>query len=311
MRWVTYVAEDGSDRVGLVVGDAIHGLGAGETMEALLGAGVMDAAAERARFAPNEVRPVAGARLRGPLRPVQLRDFMTFLQHLRNAKGAPDAELEEIWNEAPPFYFSNAAAVIGPHDPVPIPPGCQWFDFELEVAAVVGRAGRDLDPDAAFGCIAGFTIMCDWSARDLQFHEAAFGFGPVKGKDGATTLGPALVTIDELAGFLTGRKLALGMHAWVNGEQQLTDGSLGEMDWDWGEMLAYASRGATLVPGDVIGSGTVPLGCLLEHAQVRRDEFRGWLQAGDVVRLDVEGLGSIEQTVVTSTAVVHPLRERG
>jgi 2-keto-4-pentenoate hydratase/2-oxohepta-3-ene-1,7-dioic acid hydratase in catechol pathway len=308
MRWVTYTSSDGSARAGLVLGDQVHGLAPGTQVLDLLGddGGRMAEAADLAARAPAEVVALAGADLRAPLQPPQVRDFLTFLDHLRNAQGGPDTKLDEVWEQTPAFYFSNIAAVVGPHDPVPISPGCEWFDFELEVAAVVGRHGRDLHPDTAEEVIAGFTVLNDWSARDLQYREMRHGLGPAKGKDGATTLGPMLVTVDELEAHRRDGRWALRMQAFVN-DEQLTDGSMDQMHWSWGEMLAYASRGTTLLPGDVIGSGTVPMGCLVEHAQARGEDFGGWLQPGDVVRLEVEELGVTRQEVQPAPPV-HRLR---
>lgn len=308
MRWVTYENDVGRPRAGLVVDDHIHGLGPDVSVEGMLGDGgeAMRAAAVRATEEPVEVIDFASARLHAPLRPTQVRDFLTFLDHLRNARGGPDADIGEIWEQMPAFYFSNVAAVIGPHESVPISPGSEQFDFELEVAAVVGRAGSNLHPDDAADHIAGFTILCDWSARDVQYREMAFGLGPAKGKDGATTLGPMLVTVDELEPFRSGGSYDLGMRAWI-GDEQVTDGSMAQMNWSWGEMLAYASRGTTLLPGDVIGSGTVPLGCLVERARTEGDAFRGWLKPGDTVRLEVDQLGSLSQQIVDAPPL-HRLR---
>lgn len=311
MRWVTYTSEDGDRRGGLVLdGERIHGLPPGRTVRDLLGddGERMAAAAEHATRDPSEVVDLDGATLHPPLEPYQVRDFLTFLDHLRNARGPESPDIEDIWYEIPAFYFSNLAAVVGPHDPVAVSPGSRWFDFELEVAAVVGREGSDLHPDEATDVLAGFTIMCDWSARDLQYHEADLGLGPAKGKDGATTLGPMLVTLDELDHRRDGDRWDLRMRAWID-DELVTDGSMAQMDWSWGEVLAYASRGTTLHPGDVIGSGTVPMGCLIEHVQTSRDDFRGFLRPGQVVRLEVEGLGTTRQ-VVRAAPPVHALAPR-
>src|SRR5690606_22832777 len=130
--------------------------------------------------------------------------------------------------------------------------------------------------------------------------------GPAKGKDGATTIGPMLVIVDALEPYRSGGSYDLRMQAWI-GDEQVTDGSMAQMDWSWDEMLAYASRGTTLLPGDVIGSGTVPLGCLVERARTEGDSFRGWLQPGDVVRLEVEQLGAVSQEIVAAPPL-HRLR---
>ncbi|MFR9804074.1 fumarylacetoacetate hydrolase family protein [Pseudonocardia sp. RS010] len=308
MRWVSYTAADGGPRAGLVHGDEIHGLPAPTRVLDLLGddGTRMAEAAERALADPVEVLPYAGAVLLPPVAPPAVRDFLTFLDHMRVVQDATGVTMSEVWEQIPFFYFSNPAAVVGPHDPVAISPGCSWFDFELEVAAIIGRAGRDLDPETATEHIAGFTVFNDWSARDLQLHEMKLNSGPAKGKDGANTLGPMLVTPDELEPHRSGGSYRLRMSAHVNGEY-VGGGLLDQMDWTWGEMLAYASRGTTLRPGDALGSGTVPTGCLIEHFATAPDTFRGWLRPGDVVRLEVEQLGAIEQRVLPAPPV-HRLR---
>jgi 2-keto-4-pentenoate hydratase/2-oxohepta-3-ene-1,7-dioic acid hydratase in catechol pathway len=290
MRWVTYRTA-GGERAGLVVGDQIHGLPPGETVLGLLGddGTRLAEAGRRAADSPAETVALADADLAPPIRPPQVRDFLTFLDHLRNARGGPSTELEPVWHELPVFYFSNAMAVVGPNDPVPISPGCTWWDYELEVAAVVGREIANATPDEAEDAIVGFTIFCDWSARDLQYREMAGMLGPAKGKDGATTIGPML----EMSGYVNDELVS---HGWMD-----------QMDWSWGDMLAYASRGTRIVPGEVIGSGTVPTGCLVEHWATKGEDFRGWLTPGDVVRLEVQELGVIRQEVAPSLPV-RPLR---
>lgn len=309
MRWVTYRSHDRTERAGLVIDDRIHALAAGTNVIDLLGndGEKMSEAAARATSDPVEVLDFEGADLAAPIRPPQLRDFLTFLEHLRNARKGVDMEMDPAWEEIPAFYFSNVAAVVGPYDKVPISPGCTWFDYELEIAAIIGKEGSDLHPDEADGHIAGFTIFCDWSARDLQRHEMRLGLGPSKGKDGANTLGPMLVTKDELEPFRQGNSYHLEMKGFVN-DQLISHGFMDQMDWSWGEIVAYASRGTKVIPGDAICSGTVPTGCLIEHFSVQGpDDFPGWLQPGDVVRLEVEQLGSTRQEVLPAPPV-HRLR---
>lgn len=306
MRWVTYRTVDG-ERAGLVVGDEIRGLPGDVTVLGLLGddGERMAEAARRATDDPAEVLPFAGADLAPPLRPPQVRDFLTFLDHLRNARGGPATELEQVWHELPIFYFSNTMAIVGPSDPVPISPGCAWWDYELEVGAVIGREVANATPEEAADAIAGFTIFCDWSARDLQYREMAGMLGPAKGKDGATTIGPMLVTVDELEPFRSGTAYHLEMKGYVN-DELVSHGWMDQMDWSWPDLVAYASRGTRIVPGEVLGSGTVPTGCLVEHWATKGDAFRGWLQPGDVVRLEVEQLGTIRQEVAPAPPL-HPL----
>jgi fumarylacetoacetate (FAA) hydrolase len=173
------------------------------------------------------------------------------------------------------FYFSNPAAIYGPEDDVPYPEGTAELDYELECAAVIG----------ADGVIGGFTVLNDWSARDLQRQEMRVGLGPAKGKDFATSLGPVVVTPDELDG-RSGE-----MVARVNGEER-SRGNLSSMYHGWDALLTHARRNTRLRPGDVIGSGTVGSGCILEHGDGR------WLQRGDVVELEIDGIGVLRNRIV-------------
>ncbi|MFD7659202.1 fumarylacetoacetate hydrolase family protein, partial [Actinosynnema sp. NPDC059797] len=242
---------------------------------------------------------VGAGRLLAPLRPSSLRDFVTFEEHVEGMRGG--AGVPEQWYAAPTFYFTNPHAVLGPHDDVPVPPGSTRFDFELEVAAVVGREGRDLTPERAGDHIAGYTILNDWSARDLQSAEMAVGLGPCKGKDTATTLGPWLVTPDELEPHREDGLLRLALTAEVNGEVVGSD-LLSNMSWTFEELVAYASRGTWVRPGDVLGSGTCGNGgCLAELWG--RGVDRPPLRPGDTVTLTVEGIGRLGTTVVAGTPV--------
>ena len=237
-------------------------------------------------------------RLLAPIpRPPSVRDFYAFEQHVRTARERRGLQMEPDWYELPVFYFSNPASIIGDGDDVAIPVGCDELDFELEIAAVVGRDGRDLDPASATEHIAGFTIMNDWSARDLQRREMKLNLGPAKGKDFATTLGPYLVTPDELRDVVSGKAYDLAMTAAVNG-REYSRASFADIYWSFGELVAYASRGAWLRAGDVVGSGTCGTGCILELALVHGPERFPWLSPGDVVSLSVERLGSITNRVV-------------
>jgi fumarylacetoacetate (FAA) hydrolase len=199
------------------------------------------------------------------------------------------------WYQVPVFYFSNAAAVIGPDEPVMAPQGSVALDYELELACVIGKEGKDIPADdRALEYVAGFTIMNDWSARDLQRVEMAVGLGPSKGKDFATSLGPELVTFDELKDRYRDGRLHLEMSAAVNG-RVLSRGNGGSMYWTWPQLIAHASRDAVLRPGDVLGSGTVGTGCILE---LTPEAVGGWLKPGDVVELTVERLGTLRNRVV-------------
>lgn len=298
MRFVTYLSA-GAERVGLVIGDEVHALPAGTRLLDLLGddGEMLFNAGEQAKADPAEVVPLVGVRLLPPVpQPPSVRDFITFEQHVDGVgRLAGKTEIPPVWYEQPLFYFSNPHSIIGPHDDVPIPPGCTDFDFELEVAAVVGTTGRDLTPDQAERHIAGYTILNDWSARDLQWREMTFGLGPAKGKDSATTLGPMLVTPDELAPYRSGTSFDIGMRVSVNGTLVGED-RLHNMHWSFGEMIAHASRGTSVRPGDIIGSGTCGNGCLAELRG--RGKPVPPLQPGDVVEMAVDQLGATSNVVV-------------
>ncbi|MEV0023976.1 fumarylacetoacetate hydrolase family protein [Streptomyces atroolivaceus] len=244
---------------------------------------------------------VSQVRLLAPLQPTSVRDFVTFEEHVEGVRRAVDgvAGVPEQWYAAPTFYFTNPHAIYGPHDGVPVPPGSAVLDFELEVAAVIGREGRDLTPERARDHIVGYTVFNDWSARDLQSAEMKVGLGPCKGKDTATTLGPYLVTADELEPYRDSEGfLRLALTAKVNGETVGED-LLSNMSWTFEEMTAYASRGTRVVPGDVLGSGTCGNGgCLAELWGRRGKQTPPPLQPGDTVSLTVEGVGTLTNTVV-------------
>ncbi|HZU60330.1 MAG TPA: fumarylacetoacetate hydrolase family protein [Solirubrobacteraceae bacterium] len=209
--------------------------------------------------------------------PPSIRDFMAFEEHIRNSRANRGLEVPPAWYQIPVFYFSNPAAVYGHEDEIPKPADSSALDYELELACVIGQDGR---PE-------GFTIMNDWSARDLQALEMPVGLGPAKGKDFAISLGPELVSVEELPADLDLRAVAR-----VNGEVR-TDSRTGGMYHPWEALLSAAARNTRgLAPGDVIGSGTVGRGCILEHGDGR------WLQSGDVVELEVEGIGLLRNRVV-------------
>ena len=310
MRWVTYRnGGDGTDRAGLILGGNVHGLPPGETLISLLGddGESLERAGERAQRAPAEVVSLDGVVLRAPVpQPPSVRDFYAFEQHVRTARQRRGLEMDPDWYELPVFYFSNPHCIVGPDEDVAIAPGSQEMDFELEVAAIVGIAGADIDAGSADRHIAGYCVMNDWSARDIQRREMKLSLGPVKGKDFATSLGPMLVTPDELQSKANGRAYDLTMTASVNGVEY-SRASLADIYWSFGEMLAYASRGARVVPGDVIGSGTCGTGCILELSLVHGSDQYPWLQPGDVVDLSVERLGRL-RNVVAAASPLRPLR---
>jgi 2-keto-4-pentenoate hydratase/2-oxohepta-3-ene-1,7-dioic acid hydratase in catechol pathway len=302
VRWVTYRAPDeGSERLGLIVGSSVHGLPESFSLLSVLSDGSLEQAADIARDSAAEIRPLGEVQVLAPLpRPPSVRDFMSFEAHLANALKASVLTIDPTWYEHPCFYFSNPAAVLGPDAQVAISPGSLTFDFELEVAVIIGREGTDVLPSEAGEYIAGYTIMCDWSARDLQRAEGPLRLGPAKGKDGATSLGPWLVTPDELAASRSGNGFDLSMDVRVNGARY-GGGNWSEIHWSFEQMIAYASRGTRIVPGDVIGSGTVGTGCLVELRQLHGAEAFPWLSSGDEVELSISGLGSLRSRVAAPT----------
>jgi fumarylacetoacetate (FAA) hydrolase len=224
-----------------------------------------------------------------------IRDFYAFEQHVKTCRRHRGLDMTPEWYRVPVFYFSNSAGVIAHDAPVSAPKNSQALDYELELACIIGKAGRDIPDDArALDYVAGFTIMNDWSARDLQRLEMAVGLGPSKGKDFATSLGPELVTFDELQDRYQNGRLHLEMTARVN-ERTLSHGNSKDMYWTWPQLIAHASRDVWLRPGDVLGSGTVGTGCILELIP---EAVGGWLKPGDVVELTIERLGTLRNRVV-------------
>jgi 2-keto-4-pentenoate hydratase/2-oxohepta-3-ene-1,7-dioic acid hydratase in catechol pathway len=228
--------------------------------------------------------------------PPSIRDFSVFEQHVEGIMLGQGSSVPESWYESPFCYFSNPGAVSGPGEDIPVPPGCRDLDFELEVAIVVGRAGRDIRPEEASAYIAGYTIFNDWSARDLQFAEMKMGLGICKGKDFSNTLGPWVVTPDEIEPYRVGDRLDLDLRVQLNG-RELGDDTLANMAWSFEELISYASRGTWIRPGDVIGSGTCGSGSLIELRGRRGADLYPWLTPGDTVSLSVQGIGTLTNTV--------------
>jgi 2-keto-4-pentenoate hydratase/2-oxohepta-3-ene-1,7-dioic acid hydratase in catechol pathway len=237
--------------------------------------------------------PLADVRLRSPVpAPPAVRDFYAFESHVRNARARRNLPMIDEWYQSPVFYFSNPATVYGPDDDIPYPTATNVLDFELEVAAVVSTDGRDLAAGDVDAHLLGYTIMNDWSARDLQRREMVVGLGPAKGKDFATSLGPWIVTPDELSSRGTAGRYDASMTARVNG-RLYSEGNWRDMHWSFHELIAYASRDSLVRAGDVIGSGTVGSGCILELGP----EIHGWLRAGDIVELSIDGIGMLRNRV--------------
>lgn len=234
-------------------------------------------------------------------RPTSMRDGYAFRQHVEAARRNRGLEMIPEFDEIPIFYFTNHQAVYGPGDIPVLPMHLDKLDFELEVAIVIGKQGRNISAADADSYIAGYMVMNDWSARTLQMEEMKLNLGPAKGKDFATALGPWLVTKDELAhkriDTPNGEKYDLGMTCVINGKN-VSVGNVKDMTWTFAQIIERASYGVTLYPGDVIGSGTCGTGCFLELNGSKVYDPAWWLQVGDVVDCTIEGLGSLVNTVV-------------
>ena len=276
MRLVTYDAGAGP-RVGALAGaDTVVDLAFGGDMVAYIEAGAPE----------STTVPVEGARLLAPLRPRSMRDFLAFEGHLHAALSRLGRPIPDEWYETPAFYRGMPDTVIGPDEEIPWPSYTDKLDHELELAAIIGKRVKDVKPEEAAGCIFGYTIWNDVSARDVQTRELPVGMGPSKAKDwdGSNVLGPCIVTADELdAG-------NLAMRIRVNGETW-GESSSAEMHHTFAAMIAYASQAQTLYPGEVFGSGTAPGGSGLELDR--------WLQPGDIVELDIEGIGVLRNRIGT------------
>jgi fumarylacetoacetate (FAA) hydrolase len=280
MRLGTFVTPGGEPRVGELAGGVVRELRAPTMVDWLAGDGHQLAGPEHPMEQVRWLAPVP--------EPPSVRDFFCFEEHVRAAFALRQQDIPQAWYETPVFYFSNPASIVGPDDSVAKPGDTGLLDVELEIAAVVGSEG-----------IAGFTLLADWSARDLQGREMTVGLGPAKGKDFATGLGPWLVTPDELP--LTDGRLDLEATLSVNGVE-LARSRAAEQRWRWDELVAHAARNTPgLRPGDVLGSGTLNGGCLLElgglPTEVARAEEPRFLEPGDEVVLACEPLGELRGVV--------------
>src|SRR5919108_4957581 len=278
VRLVTFRDPGGSAQVGELEAEVVCVVAAPTMLSWLAGEGCARTGAERALADVDLLAPV--------LEPPSVRDFYAFEGHVAAAWRRRGGGVPPQWYEAPAFYFSNPAAIRGPGETVKRPAGTERLDFELEIAAIVG----------AGGVIGGFTPIKSWSARDLQAKEVTVGLGPHKAKDFATSLGPWLVTPDELP-YEDGR-LHLEATVTVNGSE-LSRCSASEQHFPWPELLDQAARNTRLRPGDVLGSGTLAKGCLLELGPQDFDDGRGerWIEPGDVVALSAPGLGVLETPI--------------
>ncbi len=273
MRYVTYEAQ-GRRRVGILDGERVMDAGFEGDMIAFIAAG-----------APSgTLTAVEGARLCAPLRPRSLRDFLSFEGHLKGAFGRLGKQIPDEWYQVPAFYKGMPDTVIGPDEVLPWPWYCERLDHELELAAVIGRQGRNIAREQAAGYIFGYTLWNDMAARDVQKRELPVGMGPCKAKDwdGSNVLGPCIVTPDDIdAGNLR-------LSVRINGERWGGD-TTARMHHTFADMIAYASQDQTLYPGEVIGSGTATGGSGLELDR--------WLQPGDLIEMEAEGIGILRNRV--------------
>jgi fumarylacetoacetate (FAA) hydrolase len=282
MRVGTFAAPGRGAFAGEVDGEAVHVLAAPGMVAWLAGDG---------RERTGETVELGGLTTLAPVpEPPSVRDFYAFERHVAAGARLRGKEIAQQWYEAPAFYFSNPASILGPGEPLSRPEATSALDFELEIAALIG-----VDGAGELG-IAGFTLMNDWSARDVQAGEMAVGLGPAKAKDFGTSLGPWIVTPDELP-YADGR-LAVRAAVEVNGAE-VTSADASEQHFGWPEIVAHAARDTRLRPGDVLGSGTLAGGCLLELGPLSDPERREgrFIEPGDVVALTAEGLGRLETPV--------------
>ena len=239
------------------------------------------------------------------LQPPTIRDFMIFEEHA-TAQGT--RERQEAWYRMPIFYFSNTLCVLGTEDSFPHPDTCERLDYELEIACIIGKEGRNVPASAAMDYIAGFCIFNDWSCRDIQADESSVGLGPAKGKDSASSLGPWMVTTDEMAPFLKEGRLHVKCSAKVNGDYWVKDSNAGVSYHTWGDMIERASKDSRIAPGDVLGCGTVGGGSIGEAIRKGFPQAR-FLLPGDVVEMEVEGLGNPNYRYKVTS--LPPIPERG
>lgn len=321
MKLVSYI-KDGQDQLGVFVNDHIYDMellhpDMPNTMSLFLNyweeffpvaqAGVE--MIEEERIASNKGISIDLVQLLAPVpTPTSCRDGYAFKQHVATARRNRNLEMIAEFDQYPVFYFTNHHSIRGPGEVLCMPDHLQKLDFELEVAIVICKHGRNIKAEEADEFIGGLMIMNDFSARQLQREEMLLNLGPAKAKDFATTTGPWLVTLDELKAFETppkqghaGRSWNLKMTCKVNGKE-VSAGNLADMDWTFAELIERASYGVDLYPGDIIGSGTVGTGCFLELNGTGKwndpNYPEQWLQDGDVVELEIESLGVLTNTIV-------------
>ena len=261
------------------------------------------------RLMPRGTQRIEDVQLLAPVPlPASCRDGYAFRQHVAAARRNRKVDMIAEFGQYPIFYFTNHHSIQGPGEVRCMPDHFEKLDFELEVAIVICKHGRNIRADEADAYIGGLMIMNDFSARRLQMEEMLLNLGPAKGKDFSTAIGPWLVTLDELEEYIipakenhVGLSWNLNMKCWVNGVQ-VSAGNVADMDWTFAEIIERASYGVDLYPGDVIGSGTVGTGCFLELNGTGKlndpNYTEQWLKEGDVVEMEIDGLGKLSNTIV-------------
>jgi 2-keto-4-pentenoate hydratase/2-oxohepta-3-ene-1,7-dioic acid hydratase in catechol pathway len=303
---IATVSHAGVHSAGVVTGRSITLLSPECSALDLLGADPATRLELVARYSTAEVG-LDEVALRSPVHPGALRDFVSFEKHvegMERSRGHTTAPAP--WFEHPTLIFMNPHSAIGSGEPVEIPPDAKVMDFELEVGAVIGRDCKNVTPDEASAYIAGYTICNDWSARDIQSRDMRMGLGPSKGKDFATTIGPWIVTADELAEHMVGDRLDLAMSVSINGVEFGND-RLSHMAWSFEELVLYSARSAWVRAGDVLMSGTCSGGALAERWGRTGVQDPPPLQPGDRVSMTVEAIGAIENEIARPAAEVAPI----
>lgn len=302
MKFVTFQTQDGSILTGVIQNDQfvvdMHSASKGRIPNNMLSfideyEKYLDIFKNITQFPTSSVYPLSRVKLLAPLpTPRSFRDFYAFEEHVKNARNKRGLDIVPEWYQIPVFYFSNHQSIKGPNDEIEFPQSSKWWDYELEIACIVGKEGRNIQASEAEEYIFGYTILNDWSARDLQQQEMMVGLGPAKGKDFATSIGPYIVTKDELEKYKENDRYNLEMTAKVNGKL-LSKGNFQSIYYSFGQLIEQASKDVTLYPGDLIASGTVGTGCILELGT----EIHDWLKPEDTVELSITGLGTLVNTV--------------
>lgn len=281
----------------------------------------VEAAIKSGKISSEQGIPLDESQLLAPVPfPTSCRDGYAFRQHVAAARRNRKADMIPEFDQYPVFYFTNHHSIQGPGEIKCMPDHFEKLDFELEAAIVICKHGRNIKAEEADQYIGGLMIMNDMSARRLQMEEMLLNLGPAKGKDFATVIGPCLVTLDELESFEvpckeghTGKSWNLAMKCWVNGIQ-VSSGNISEMDWTFAEIIERCAYGADLHPGDVIGSGTVGTGCFLElngTGKLNNPDYQEqWLQAGDIVAMEIDGIGKLGNTIVAEESTFSILAKK-